>query len=374
MDAAIASEDAAAPEQAASPTPASSAAPARDEATPARESEDAAAPASPAPVPTADDAWPADCERREKFVAHGISSRTDRTKYRLEPETQQLTTFIFALPWGEDLVQLLEARPIVDNERVLHHWALYTGTLPDFLAGSVLVQPPAAPMATPAEDPSNPQFVVGGGPGTGPVRLPPDVGMRVPSGRNVVFMLEIHYYNPSSDAVELDASGVELCVTSTPRPIEAAIHHLGTQSINLPPHAKTEVTAVCNPAPLTEPVHMIAVSPHMHLTAVHSKLTVQRASGEELVVFDEPYAFKEQRIYALPRDGSAPHILIESGDRLTTTCSYDNQTDRPITYGVETQDEMCAMFLWVWPADRLHNADPEVGTFLDSPNVDCTTR
>ena len=148
---------------------------AEDAAAPERP-EDAAAPERPAAPPRADDAWPADCDSREKFIAHGMSSRTDTSKYRLEPEAQHLATFIFSLPWGADSVQLLEARPVVDNAKVVHHWALYAGTAPTWLAGTVLVQPSSGATG---DDPTDPKFVVGGGPGVGPIRLPDGVGMRV---------------------------------------------------------------------------------------------------------------------------------------------------------------------------------------------------
>lgn len=217
-------------------------------------------------------------------------------------------------------------------------------------------------------DPTDAQLLLSGGPGGGPTRTPDGVGMRMPSGSDVVFMLEIHYFNPSSDAVEFDASGVELCATATPRPIEAALHFLGTQAIMLPAHAKTDVVSVCDPAPLDEPVHIMSVSPHMHLTGTRAKITVQRAAGEETLL-DVPYTFTEQRTYPLPRDGTAADVVIKPGDRLTTTCSYDNQTDQIITYGEFSEREMCRMMLWAWPAGRLHSAAAGVAT--TQPDVTC---
>jgi hypothetical protein len=93
----------------------------------------------------------------------------------------------------------------------------------------------------------------------------------------------------------------------------------------------------------------------MHLTATRAKITVQRAAGEETLL-DMPYTFTEQRFYPVPRDGSAADVVLNSGDRLTTTCSYDNQTDQTITYGEFSEKEMCLMMLLAWPAGLLHDA------------------
>jgi Copper type II ascorbate-dependent monooxygenase, C-terminal domain len=62
-------------------------------------------------------------------------------------------------------------------------------------------------------------------------------------------------------------------------------------------------------------------------------------------------------------------VVINSGDRLTTTCSYDNRTDQAITYGEFSEREMCTMMLWTWPAGRLHSAD--AGTATTQPDVTC---
>lgn len=316
------------------------------------------------PPPNDADDWPSDCDYKNVFVAHGVTGIADTTKYRVEPGTQELVTFIFAPPWGADRVQLLAARPLIDNKKIVHHWSLYSGTGPTFLAGAVVVQPPASVRA----DPTDAQLLLSGGPGGGGTRMPDDVGMRIPTGSGVVLMLEVHYFNPSSEAMEVDATGVEVCATATPRPIEAALHFLGTQAINLPAHAKTNVVSVCNPAPLDEPVHVMSVYPHMHLTATHAKITVQRSAAEE-TLFDEPYTFTEQRTYPLPRDGKAADVVINSGERLTTTCSYDNQTDETITYGEFSEKEMCLMMLWAWPAGKLHSAD--AGTGVVQPDTTC---
>lgn len=294
-------------------------------------------------------AWPTDCDFLDAFTAHGSAGATDRTKYRVAPGVEGIVHFVFTPPWGADSVQLLEARPILDNTRVVHHWALYAATGAASLAGAVQDDAVALILRGTLDE----QFVVGGGPGAGRMKLPDGVGLRVPAGPDTLFVLQIHYYNASSDTPEQDASGVELCATRTPRAVEAAVHFLGTQTLTLPAHQRTDVRAVCDPDPFEEPVHVMAASPHMHRAGMRSQLRLERASGDAALLLDEPYTFMEQRAYPIPRDGSAADVLIQPGDRLVTTCGYDNQTDQTITYGEYTEQEMCLMMLWAWPAGLL---------------------
>ena len=66
------------------------------------------------------------------------------------------------------------------------------------------------------------------------------VGLRMASGPDVKFGLEIHYANAAWQSDEVDATSVELCVTREVRPFEAAYHVLGSATFWLPPHAQTD--------------------------------------------------------------------------------------------------------------------------------------
>jgi len=43
---------------------------------------------------------------------------------------------------------------------------------------------------------------------------------------------------------------------------------------------------------------------------------------------------------------------------LTTTCYFQNDTDRTIIWGTSADDEMCGANLTAWPAGSLSNGDP----------------
>jgi Copper type II ascorbate-dependent monooxygenase, C-terminal domain len=62
--------------------------------------------------------------------------------------------------------------------------------------------------------------------------------------------------------------------------------------------------------------------------------------------------------------GAAGEIVVGPGDRLTTTCTYENDTSRIITFGQGTAQEMCYNFVVAWPAGSLNTG----GNLLDGPN------
>jgi hypothetical protein len=94
----------------------------------------------------------------------------------------------------------------------------------------------------------------------------------------------------------------------------------------------------------------------MHQTGVHSKAILTRAGGAPQTLIDGPFAFTEQRAVSLaPADGSAKDLLMNAGDTITTTCTFDNETAAPISFGEDTQDEMCFFFTLAWPRGQLSN-------------------
>lgn len=305
--------------------------------------------------------WPADCERRFVFKAHGRSAAADSSKYALLPGAEHVESFYFSAPWNHDM-QLLQSREHIDNRKIVHHWMLYaldTAAPDDGEIRSNTEQLIATSVG-------GGQFVLGGVPGATDLTLPDGIGLRLPSGKTPMFSLEVHYFNAGAQ-VEEDASAIEICVTSKKRPVEAAAHWLGTLQFNLPPRATTEVNTTCRPTGMTGPVHIMSISPHMHRTGAHSTAVLARASGERVTLLDTPYVFQEQRLYRMPLDGSAPDVVLNPGDTLTTTCRFENTTDLPISYGESTRDEMCFLTAWAWPAGNLHN-DSKLGMTLGVPD------
>lgn len=246
-------------------------------------------------------------------------------KYSVPMQPDLYQCFNWALPWGVKPAQIVSARPIIDNSKVLHHWILYntdSAVQDGTNSGCVGAHPNAA-------------MVTGWAPGGEPLETPADVGIGVAPGG---FVLELHYNN-SVGGDQTDASGVELCVTDKLRPNEAAVHWLGTQSLN-----KINASGTCRPANSGD-VTILSSTPHMHLQGRHLKTVINRAGGSSEVLIDKAFDFNTQVSYPT-------RTVIKKGDTLTTTCTFAT----PTPFGEGTNQEMCYNFVLAYPAGGLAQA------------------
>ena len=108
-----------------------------------------------------------------------------------------------------------------------------------------------------------------------------------------------------------------------------------------------DVTGTCNHTGAT--VNLLSVSPHAHRTAIHMKFVLKKKSGMEIVMQDKAYDFNEQTSEPL-----IPGLAVEDGDTVTTTCTYNNDTDQTITFGENTGNEMCFNFAITEPMNGLN--------------------
>ena len=229
--------------------------------------------------------------------------------------------FNYSPPWGSDKVHLVSWRPLIDNDKVIHHWLLYneTAAVTDGASNDCIGAHPGA------------QLTAGWAPGGHGFNMPAEVGQDV-SGAG--FTLEVHYNNTGTAATP-DASGVRVCVTKKLRKMEAGLHWLGTELILLP--AGGNATGICKPS-ATVPVTIMTSTPHMHLQGRHMKTIINRANGTKETLIDKPFDFQTQLGYETP-------AVIMPGDYLTTTCTYGGAA----TYGEGTKQEMCYNFVLAYP-------------------------
>jgi hypothetical protein len=277
---------------------------------------------SGATTPTAAaDVWPPkECDEVYKILAHG--SGKDEP-YMVQANAETHPQINVDAPWGNESVQAIAFHPITDNKKVLHHWILYA---------------------------SNGAFLTGWAPGDDErTPMPKDVGMDMPTGPGSL-RLDMHYFNTGNSSAEPDMSGLEVCVVkgANKRKYSSAVT-MGLMSIGglggLAP-ANTEnhdATSTCT-VQAKEPVHILSAAPHAHKYAVHMKFTVKHKDGTVRVMHDMPFMFGEQGTYPLD-----PEEIVNTGDVITTTCTYTNKTNRNITFGESTTDEMCFNFALYYP-------------------------
>ncbi len=274
-------------------------------------------------------AWPpADCD--ESFIIRSHAAGDPSKPMIVKAGSEVHPQIIWDAPWGTEDVQAVGFRPITDNAKVLHHWILYENT------GSAL----------------SGAFITGWAPGDVQQQdLPSDVGMYLPKGTKSL-RLDMHYFNLVGSKDEEDHSGVEICVSRKKRPNTSTVF-MGFSNIlglSLPAQKSTDIVGICK-IQGSVPINALSVSPHAHSLAYNMKMEVKRAgSGAIEVWHDEPFAFEDQRIFPLNK-------VLNPGDVVKTTCSYKNTTPMTVTFGEDTNDEMCFNFVAYYPMDGF-SCDP----------------
>ena len=249
---------------------------------------------------------------------------------------ERYACFAFDIPW-HDNAQAVSLR--VQRSLLVHHWGLFDGRLPQ---GTVLVTEGDCSLAATT-------LYASGASGTQEViNTPPSVGMAMPSKSSGTLMqLSVHYLN-TGEAVD-DTFGIDICIARTARQHTAAPQTVGTFELSLPPRQATNVVTHCKPNYVGD-IHIIQVIPHMHSRATRFSLVIERTSGGRETLLDVPYDSNNQLMYALDS-------VLNTGDSLTTTCYFQNDTDRTIIWGTGADDEMCGSNISAWPAGSLSNGD-----------------
>jgi len=293
---------------------------------------------SPDPDPDPDpgvgpDALP--CEVTHSFTAHAASGPTDPFEVPVVDNLYQCYTF--ASPLTEP-TQISAWAPIIDDERVLHHWILYKTSEPQVDGG-----------AGPCNMPGDAAFLAGWAPGGKNFILPEDVGLEF-GGPDDYYILQMHYNNSGGHTDAADNSGVAMCATP-PKEEAAGVIWLGTYNIDIPADADDHVVIGRCPSLATsvlpEPLNIIASFPHMHELGRAMTTDIFRGGPngpQETLVDATPFAFSNQVMY--PHD---PAIPLNPGDEVVTRCTYENTTGQPVGFGENTEDEMCFNFVVAYP-------------------------
>jgi hypothetical protein len=263
--------------------------------------------------------WPPPgCEK-----TYQITTMKGGAKAKVQPKTETHPQFITDAPWGTQKVQGLAFKPITDNKRVLHHWIVYDNRTRAFVTGWA-----------PGQDESELD------------KLPEDVGVYLPSGPQSL-RLDMHYYNMFDDAkMEEDGSGVDICITTKPRKYESSTFMGFAALPNIPP-GKHDMKGDCN-VTTTQPVYLMSESPHAHKLAYHMKFEILRGGQVIKTMRDAPFNFEEQTSTSFEQP-----FELKTGDVVRTICSFNNDTNRTVTFGENTGNEMCFNFATYYPKDAL---------------------
>jgi hypothetical protein len=239
--------------------------------------------------------------------------------------------------------QAIAWAPIIDDERVVHHWILYrqqSAPSSDTFACDASLQVSAT-------------FVAGWAPGGGNVELPAGVGLELGSPSEW-YVLQVHYHNSAQHLDAVDQSGVAFCSAPQQQPMTAGILTLGTVGIDIPANATNhQESGTCGAFLGTngwpEPLHVLAGSPHMHQLGRGLRTVVNHAGGGTEVVTDvAQFDWQNQTMW-----WNDPEVILNPGDSITTTCTFDNPNAYNVGFGENTEDEMCFNFVLAYPIDGL---------------------
>ena len=277
------------------------------------------------------------------FRTHGVSSPTDTSKFTV-PVNESYNQFYFNVPWPAGSVQT-RAGADFDNLKVLHHWLGFTSTSAN-PHGTVSLNVTGTTLGESSELWGG--WAVGGC----AVVSPPDVGVRLPDTGKI--MIQWHHFN-TTGTPQPDGSAVQVCVVpKSQRKFTAGMTFLGTESFNgpfgMPAGMKSDFGGTCT-NDSAGPITIFGFSPHMHLLGINMKSVVVRASGgTPEVVFDKPFQFDRQVNYMVD-----PPIVLQPGDKITSTCTFNNTTPAPVAFGQSTKQEMCYQFALSYPYNELNN-------------------
>ncbi|MEO0324935.1 MAG: hypothetical protein AAF447_18375 [Myxococcota bacterium] len=228
-------------------------------------------------------------------------------------EVDRYVDLDFANLTDED-VFIRRFEPVVDDVRVIHHFTVRRGD--------------------PRLGDAGMEYLYAWAPGTGAFEFP-EGGTRLSPGDNL--RLQIHYNNGGRFDDVSDSSGVRLYVAPP-----GGTEHLmvdpgpGAFGFRVPARSVETIEDTCV---VNEDVTVLAAAPHMHEIGQDFEVLVD---GEQQLAL-EAWDFDSQIFYELP-------LELRAGQELTIRCTFRNDESTDVFAGPRTQDEMCYLFTYVFPA------------------------
>jgi hypothetical protein len=275
-----------------------------------------------------------------ELLNHGAQRAGDTSPFMVA-QGESYEEFIHKVPWPPGSVATRFGSRL-DNLSVLHHWLMFTSPLDESYDGSH-----STTIGTQIGNEA--ELVAGWALGGRNVEFPADVGLRLPD--EGMINVQWHFNNHGETAAP-DASTVQVCtVPVATRSNTLSMTWLGTEDVlsGIPPHQVSEFSGTCR-SRSEAPITVWALWPHMHLIGRSQTTVVERANGTLEPVFHKPFDFNKQVHYELE-----PPVVLQRGDKIKVTCTYENTNDNTVYLGETSADEMCYQFAMAYPAGALNN-------------------
>jgi hypothetical protein len=153
--------------------------------------------------------------------------------------------------------------------------------------------------------------------------------------------LNLHLYNTGDEPIS-GTSGIEVKLIPLADVVhEAETGYIGRFDLSIPPGVSTH-SASCT---VNEEMTIFGVFPHMHQIGTHLRGVALPAAGGEITLLDMPYSFEEQLNYPVE-----PMVTLQAGDVIQADCTYDNPGPDTVVFGDSSDDEMCVLGVYRYPA------------------------
>jgi len=223
--------------------------------------------------------------------------------------------------------------PKIDNTRIVHHVVLFQ---------SDRAEDPT-PHACSSAGSLAWRFVFGWAPGTQNLLLPPEAGFPLEGTSH--YVAQIHYNNVNALDGESDGSGFDMCTTDELRRYDADVMAFGSQSFSIPGQSRHDITCTLQVPSSFQEVHTFSVMPHMHKLGSALVNTLYPANDPRNPVdMGAQSAFDFNNQVWMRIDAT-----LRPGDLVKTRCAWTNTTQNVVSFGQNTEDEMCYAFTMYYP-------------------------
>jgi hypothetical protein len=248
-------------------------------------------------------------------------------EYTVEPGQERYLCHSFRSP--DELVAIVEIAQVVHP--AVHHVVLVQ---------AVRGEDPEGMYECPEIFRTNWDPIWASGTGGNGFVLPEGVGFVIDP--RTQYVVQLHLQN-TTDAPITGTSALELTYARDPAVVEpAGIFVVGTLEFSIPPGAADYSAGMECMAPFD--MQAFAAFPHMH--KLGKRLELYQGPGKadaQMMYVIDPWPFDDQPFDAVSE-------TIPAGSYLGTTCHWSNPTGRRVEFGESSDDEMCFMLMFYYPA------------------------
>jgi hypothetical protein len=157
-------------------------------------------------------------------------------------------------------------------------------------------------------------------------------GMATKIRGNTGLRIQLHYLNTGADVKTVKATLKLSPVDASTVTKWVAQLYLNRVVLSVPPGAGQKVTTTCSIPATYGGIGLVGGGSHMHMRGVHFVATTNTGvSLADTTEWNEP-----------PPLSYTPPVMMNPGDSVTWTCTYDNETGQTLSFGPSaSKNEMC---------------------------------